>query len=244
MNGKICINFSISINNVDLLIDNTINLLGDLYDSLEVDLTSPGVNNLTTIEEMNNSLNIFSNIDTYSHFKAISTNVGITIESVVCRDFIPDVALTKHIEEMTNAQSKYAKECLLAEQEQNRLDSNLISKKSRLLQEESLEKAMLDIKVSKLEAEQKYKELEQESQINLSKIKHHADLQLVKEKNDESLRALKILNDMGVDLTKILSSNQSKTESTLNNNTKSDISVIISKLSNVHDQIVEGASLI
>jgi hypothetical protein len=244
LNGKVCIIFSIFINNVDLMIDNTTNLLGDLYDGLEVDLTLPLVNNLTTIEEMNNSSNLFSKIDTFSHFKAIANNVGITIESVVFRCFSPDISLIKHIDEMNTIQSKYSKECLLAEHEQNTLDNSIISKKSRLLQEESLEKSMLGIKVSKLEAHQRFLELEQESKINLSKIKHNAELLQVREKNDESLRALKVLNDMGVDLTKILSSNQPKSDNNFNNNisTKSDISSIISKLSNVQDQIEEGSS--
>ena len=203
--GFVQLLLSLQITDVAKMCDGTNNLMADLNDALEVDLNHISLLAIETIQQVND-LDIFSTLDSFPQLTTRAQEMGVHVEYVLYGGFQPDESLRHHIADLANVHAKYAKDCIVNEQNQQKRTMELTAKKDRLAQEESFMKAEIEMKQQYLEAEHHYKQSQLENDLILRKREEDFALEMLSNKNKESIRSLQTLSELGVDLTKLLCS--------------------------------------
>lgn len=210
--GIVQLLLSIQIVDVAMMVDTTNNLMSDLNDALEVDLNHISLLAIETIQEVSD-LDVFSNLDSFPQLTNRAAEMGVHVEYVLYVGFQPDETLRHHVADLASVHAKYAKDCIVNEQNQQKLAMELTAKKGRLAQEESFLTAEIDMKQHYLEAEHRFKQTQLENNLVLLKRQESFDLEMLSNKNKESIRSLQLLREMGVDLTKLLCRNNNSKSS-------------------------------
>jgi hypothetical protein len=206
--GVVLLLLSLQITDVAMMVDGTNNLMADLNDALEVDLNHISLLAIETIQQVSD-LDIFSTLDSFPQLTTRAQEMGVQVDYVLYGGFQPDETLRHHIADLANVHAKYAKDCIVNEQNQQKMAMELTAKKDRLAQEESFMKAEIDMKQHYLESEHRYKQSQLENNLMLQKRQEDFDLEMLSNKNKESIRSLQTLSELGVDLTKLLCSSSS-----------------------------------
>lgn len=219
--GILQLTFNFQIIDVNTMLDNTFDVIGDLYDSLVVDLadiqTTTENNQSHAHDEQSSSssswvIKTFSSIHSFPYLLARAAVIGVAIETVSYRGYEQHVETKKQLAELKEIQMKLSRDRMITEQEQNKIESDLSARRSRLEQEKSLQQAQLAVKRENLQAEQEYREAELKHTLLQEQIQLESNLSQAKLRNDETLRVMRELNSLGVDLTTLLCSH-TKSES-------------------------------
>lgn len=218
--GILQLTFNFQITDVNAMLDNTFDIIGDLYDSLVIDLAdiqTTAETNQSQIEEQPFSssastsssswvIKTFSTIHSFPHLLARAAVIGVTIDTVSYRGYEQHVETKKQLTELKEIEIKLSRDRMITEQEQNKIESDLSARRARLEQEKGLQQAQLAVKKETLQAEQEYREAELKHKLLQEQLQLESDLNQAKVKNDETLRVMKELNGLGVDLTALLCS--------------------------------------
>lgn len=216
--GYVQLLLSLQITNVAMMCDGTNDLMADLTDALEVDMNHISLLAIETIQEVND-LEIFGTLDSFPQLTTRAQEMGVHVEYVLFGGFQPDESLRHHIADLANVHAKYAKDCIVNEQNQQKRAMELTAKKDRLAQEESFMKAEIEMKQHYLEAEHHYKQSQLDNDLILRKREEDFALETLRNKNKESIKSLQTLSELGVDLTKLLCSNNQLTAGDSKGNT-------------------------
>lgn len=201
--GHASLLLSMEIVDVAKMVDKSKNVMADLYSALELDLNRISLLAIETIQEACD-LEVFGLLDSFPQLTSRAHELGVNVDSVQYSGFTPDENLRHHIQDLANVHAKYAKECIVREQNQQQMSMELSAKKDRLAHEESFMKAEIEMKQHYLEAEHKLKQSQLEYNLSLQQKQEDFDLEVLRKKNEESIRTLQTLSEMGVDLTKLL----------------------------------------
>lgn len=134
--GCVQLLLSMQITDVPKMLDNTNNLMADLYDALEVDLNRISLLAIDTIQQVSD-LDVFGSLDSFPQLTARAQEMGAFIDYMLYGGFVPDETLRHHIADLASVHARYAKDCIVNEQNQQKMAMELIAKKDRLAQEES-----------------------------------------------------------------------------------------------------------
>ena len=203
--GVVYLLFTLQIDDVGKLVDSSNDLMTDLNNALEIDLNNISLLPIETIQEVRD-LDAFGDLNTFPQMTVRANETGVKIDNVMYAGFEPDENLRHHIADLANVHAKYAKDCIVNEQNQQKLAMELSAKKDRLVEEEKYMKAEIEMKHQQLEFEHRYKQTQLENSINLRKREEEFELDMINRKNKEALQSLQALQELGVDLTKLLCS--------------------------------------
>jgi hypothetical protein len=211
--GTLQLTFNFQIVDVNAMLDNTFDVIGDLYDSLVVDLADIQTTTVNSQSQEEHSLSFstwviktFSAIHSFPHLLARAAVIGVAIEAVSFRGYEQHAETKKQLADLKEIEIKLSRDRMITEQEQNKIESDLSARRSRLEQEKSLQQAQLAVKRETLQAEQEYREAELKHKLLQEEIQLKSDLSQATARNDETLRVMRELNSLGVDLTTLLCS--------------------------------------
>jgi hypothetical protein len=191
-------------------------VIGDLYDSLVVDLTDiqtthkiNSVSSPSSLEVEDQSLSswmmkTFSSIHSFPHLMSRSQIMGVVVEGVSYRGYEQNQETKKQLSELKEIEMRLSRDRMINEQEQLKIESDLMARRARLEQEKNLQQATLAVKKETLQAEQDYREAELKHKIEQDQIQLESDLARNRAMNDETLRVLGEMGKIGVDLTTLL----------------------------------------
>jgi hypothetical protein len=211
--GILQLSFNFHIQDVNLMLDNTEDVIGDLYDSLVIDLTNiqttHQINPTSSLEVEDQSLSswmmkTFSSIQSFPHLLSRSQIMGVVVEGVSYRGYEQNQETKKQLSELKEIEMRLSRDRMIAEQEQLKIESDLMARRARLEQEKNLQQATLAVKKETLQAEQDYREAELKHKLEQDQIQLESDLARNRAMNDETLRVLGEMGKIGVDLTKLL----------------------------------------
>jgi hypothetical protein len=211
--GIVQLSLTFHISDVAKLVDSSHNLMSDLNDAIDIDLNVISLMPIETIQEVRD-LEVFSDVSSFPQLSMRAREMGVEIENIIYGGFEPDETLRHHIADLANVHAKYAKDCILNEQNQQKMAMELSAKKERLVEEEKFLKAEIEMKRQQLEFEHRYKETQLENALILRRRQEEFELEVLSKKNKGALESLQALRELGVDLTKLLCS-KSNLESNL-----------------------------
>jgi hypothetical protein len=204
---------------LEMMLDHTSDLMGDLHEAVNADLSNIALS-ITDI----GALDSLNNFNYFPILLARSAAMGVTMESVTSRGYVPS-AENKRIEDGIKAMnSKISQDLLLAQQEEKRVASEISARQARLSMEHELDEAILAGKQARLAAEQDFYQKQQECEEELERRRVRAQLEYHQLVNDESLRVLKGLKDIGADVTKLLCESGIANATTLNSAARAEVS--------------------
>jgi hypothetical protein len=213
--GLLQLTFCFNISDVNLMLDNTSDVIGDLYDALVVDLADIQNSPLSVSgeeegrvrrdEEVSGGvIRLFSSINSLPHMTGRARVIGVTLESVSYRGFELSNDAKRARQEYAEMENRLARDRMMAQQEQTRIEADLMARQARLEQEKNLSQAQLAARRETLQAEQEYKEAELRYTLGQDAARLQANGARALEVNNETLRVLGELNKLGVDLTALL----------------------------------------
>jgi len=224
--GTLALTFSFSIEQVDKMLDNTVDLTGDMRDALATDLislataiesmitTGAAAGGDATMSVSSDAVNgtampatavqLLKQLTSYPTLIACVQNRGVLLHSVAFRAFRLSPDLLSRRAETTTLHAKLAKESLIAENHAEKAMAELNARRVRVDLEQELTRAQLAAKRSALDAENDFNQTKQNYQIALQEQQHQNQLSQSKIRNDESLRVLMGLKNIGVDINALL----------------------------------------
>jgi hypothetical protein len=208
--GILQLSLNFLIQDVDQMLDNTRDVIGDLYDALVIDLTD--IKTTIDTEEKSSSsisssswmIKTFSSIHAFPHLLSRSQVIGVSIEGVAFRGYEQNNETKKQISELRDIEMRLTRERMMNEQDQLKIEADLVARRARLEQEKNLQQATLAVKKETLQAEQDYREAELKHKIEQERTQLESDLARNRALNDETLRVLSEMSKIGVDLTALL----------------------------------------
>jgi hypothetical protein len=213
--GTVQVTLCFSIADVPALLDNSSDLIGDLYDAMVVDMAAIGASDAARREvnakNLSKIMTLFTSVtDAFPHLSARAAATGIVVNGFAYRGFEPDQALARYLSELDEVEARIYRDRVLAEQEEKRIQADLSARQARLQHEQSLQQAQLAADKDRLAAEQEYRHAVAEHAMRESDLRVQAEIVRMREVNDEALRVLSSLNGMGVDLTTLLTNKPSQ----------------------------------
>lgn len=207
--GTLQLTFNFHIQDVDVMLDNTRDVIGDLYDAIVVDLTdiqtSLKPRSVETDDQSSTwMIKTFSTVSSFPNLQSRSQVIGVTIEGVSFRGYDRNPESKKQLSELNDIEMKLSRDRMINEQEQLKIESDLMARRARLEQEKNLQQATLAVKKETLQAEQDYREAELKHKLEQDRVQLESDLARNRTLNDETLRVLSEMAKMGVDLTTLL----------------------------------------
>jgi hypothetical protein len=225
--GTLQLSFNFCLQDVNQMLDNTKDVIGDLYDALVIDLTDIKIANMRsttaslheTEEHPSSSsfssasssstsaswmIKTFSSIHAFPNLLSRSQVIGVAIEGVAFRGYEQNNETKKQLSEFREIEIRLTRERMIAEQDQIKIETDLVARRARLEQEKNLQQATLAVKKETLQAEQDYREAELKHKIEQERIQLESDLERNRALNDETLRVLSEMSKIGVDLTALL----------------------------------------
>lgn len=210
--GTLQLSFNFHIHDVDVMLDNTRDVIGDLYDAIVIDLTDiqtsikPRSISIESDDQSSSSwmMRTFSSVSSFPNLQARSQVIGVAIDGVSYRGYDRNPETKKQLAELNEIEMKLSRDRMINEQEQLKIESDLMARRARLEQEKNLQQATLAVKKETLQAEQDYREAELKHKLDQERIQLESDLARNRSLNDETLRVLGEMSKMGVDLTALL----------------------------------------
>ena len=206
--GSVQITVCFTITDITALLDNSTDLIGDLYDAMVVDMAVLGASDAAgevNAKSLNNIIRLFTSFEaTFPHLTERAGTTGVTLNGFAYRGFEPDKHLVRYLEELAEVDSRIYRERMLADQDEKRIQADLTARQARLEHEQNLQQAQLAADRNRLVAEQEYEHAVSEHAIRERKAAAETDMLRMRKVNDEALRVLSTLNSLGVDLTTLL----------------------------------------
>mmetsp|Transcript_10035 Transcript_10035/g.15178 ORF Transcript_10035/g.15178 Transcript_10035/m.15178 type:complete len:448 (+) Transcript_10035:55-1398(+) len=214
LRGTVQLSFRFCIVDVNRMLDNSSDVIGDLYDAVTVDLANIGSRMGTQSDKREGPIttvdpSLFTDLEVFVNVLSRASAIGVLVDAVSYRGFEASKELKAYLTEMSDVQSRITRDRLLAEQEAQRIEADLSSRRDRLEQEQSLQQAQLAARRQSLEAEQEYAEAEMRHKLAQEEVRLEAEMGRMRQTNDEALRVLGGLQTLGVDLTTLLSARSS-----------------------------------
>lgn len=197
--GTLQLAFRFLLQDVEAMLDNSSDPIGDLYEAVIADLSniSVSITDVKTLESINS-------FDLFPILLSRSAAIGVSMETVAFRGYEPS-AENKRVEDAVKQMNeKISRDAFLAKQEEARIAADIAARQARLAMEHDLEEAVLAGKQARLAAEQTFNQKQQECDEELETRRVQNQLEYHRLVNDESLRVLHGLKEMGADITKLL----------------------------------------
>ena len=206
--GTVLMTICFTIAEVTMLLDNTTDLIGDMYDAMVVDMTALGASReaeKVNAKNLHNIIGLFASLsETFPRLCERAATMGVTLHGFAYRGFEPCSGLAKYLTEMSDIDARIYRERMHAEQEEKRIEADLAARQSRLEHEQNLQEAQLAADMKRLAAEKAYRDAVSEHALQEKQAAEEIDMKRMREVNDEALRVLSSLNELGVDLTTLL----------------------------------------
>lgn len=197
--GKLTLAFRFAVTDVELMLDHTSDLMGDLLEAVIADLTN--------FSSTTADINALERLNSFSFFPILlgrSASMGVSMEAVAYRGYELSAESKRDEDREKEMNMKISNQAMQAEQEERRIAADIAARRARLAMEHDLDDAVLAGKQARLVAEQEFYQKQQEYEEQLERRRLGAQLEHHQLSNDESLRVLKGLKDLGTDITKLL----------------------------------------